>query len=290
LLCYTDVSKELKGVEALSPHGKYVFKGPIYSDYKKRINMDKNRFGYEWSQYPKIIPLYETQFKAWTSPIAENEWLNKSVLDAGCGTGRNSQWPLQYGAKEIVAFDIDPRTVDVARRNLSRFSNCEIIQKSIYDLTWENKFDISFSIGVIHHLDNPKKAVKNLVRAVKPGGKILIWVYGKEGHSRLKATLNWIRKCTCRIPLPILNLIVYPFSLLWWSYMRFLPHKHPYLKQFRRAHVWHVHSILFDQLLPDIVNYWTRDEAIDLFSNLDIKDIQTEWINKGSWTVCATKV
>lgn len=59
-----------------------------------------DRFGYEWSVYNKILPIYEEQFKRWSVLIPESEWAGKSFLDVGCGTGRNSIWPIKYGAKK----------------------------------------------------------------------------------------------------------------------------------------------------------------------------------------------
>ncbi|MDT7908013.1 MAG: class I SAM-dependent methyltransferase [Candidatus Calescibacterium sp.] len=104
------------------------------------------RFGYEWSKYGGIIPEYEIQFLRWVYPLKKEDFRGKEVLDAGCGTGRNSYWPLVYGAKRVVAFDYDERIVEVARRNLSQFKNAEVLLKSIYEIDFENEFDIVFSI------------------------------------------------------------------------------------------------------------------------------------------------
>ncbi len=251
--------------------------------------MGVNRFGYEWSRYRRIIPEYEGQFAAWTVPISKEEWKGKAVLDAGCGTGRNSLWPLKYGASRVMAFDVDPRTVAVARTNLAEHEHCEVTEASIYDLPWKDEFDVTFSIGVIHHLEDPRKAVANLVAATKPGGTVLIWVYGWEGHTGMKRAINAIRKVTCKFPLGLLSALVWPFSLVWWVYTRIGPHNHPYLAQFRSSPLWHLHSILFDQLLPPIANYWRKEEAMALFDGLEIEDLQAEWINKGSWTVWGKK-
>ena len=57
--------------------------------------------------------------------------------------------------------------------------------QSIYDIPEENRFDIAFSIGVIHHLAEPEAALRQLTRAVKPGGYVLIWVCGRENMSWL---------------------------------------------------------------------------------------------------------
>lgn len=253
------------------------------------VDMAKNRFGYQWSRYPQIIPLYEHQFQAWTHPVQKSEWKGKTVLDAGCGIGRNSYWPIQYGVKHVVAFDEDPRTVAVAKHNLAPFVNCTVEACSIYETPWTDEFDLVMSIGVIHHLADPKKAVRNLVHAARPGGQILVWVYGKEGFTTLKAVINTVRRVTSKLPHACLTALVYPFSFLWWVYMRSMPHRHPYMKQLQSATLWHLHSILFDQLVPEIANYWSKEEALSLFEGLEVEECRAFWVNHGSWTILATK-
>jgi SAM-dependent methyltransferase len=248
-----------------------------------------NRFGFEWSKYPQIIPLYEKQFLGWVAPLRPDDFRGKRVLDGGCGTGRNSWWPLQYGAAQVTAFDVDPRTVAVAAKNLANVPNATVLERSIYDIEFSNEFDIAFSIGVIHHLADPRRAVARLVEAVRPGGTVLIWVYGKEGYAWAKNFINVLRKVTSRMPLGLLRWMTYPFSLLFYLYIKCLPHRHPYLKLLRPASFWHLHSIVFDQLLPEIANYWTAEDAKALFDGLPVEDVMAYDCNAGSWTVIARK-
>ncbi len=248
-----------------------------------------NRFGFEWSTYDQIIPLYEKQFWAWVHPLQPADFAGKRVLDAGCGTGRNSLWPLQSGAAHVTAFDVDPRTTAVARKNLANQPRATVLEHSIYEIPFENEFDISMSIGVIHHLTDPRRAVAQLVKATKPGGTVLIWVYGQEGHATLKKTINAVRKMTSRMPLGLLNILVRPFSFLWWCFMRLAPSSDPYVRLLRKAPFWHIHSILFDQLLPETACYWSREEAISLFKDLPIGKVEAFFCNKCSWTVLTRK-
>ncbi len=247
------------------------------------------RFGYEWKKYGKIIPKYELQFLKWVYPLKKEDFAGKKVLDAGCGIGRNSYWPLVYGAKEVIAFDYDKRTVEVAKKNLAGFKNSEVKFQSIYDLELKNKFDISFSIGVIHHLENPRLAVKKLVDAAKKGGMVLIWVYGYEGNEWIVHYINPIRKITSKLPLFITNVLSYLFSIPLYLYVQFIPQKKSYLKQLSTFKFWHLHSIVFDQLIPKIANYWRKEEAIALFEGQRLKDIRAYRVNENSWTVIGRK-
>ena len=163
------------------------------SNFETGKSGSTERFGYEWDTYASIIPEYEEQFLKWTG-MQKKEFKGKKILDAGCGTGRNSYWPLTYGAKTITAFDYDPRTVDVAKKNLSSFKNAQVRWGSIYNIPEKGVFDLAFSIGVVHHLADPRKAIAELAKATKKGGKVLIWVYGYEGNEWIVKFINPLRR------------------------------------------------------------------------------------------------
>ena len=74
------------------------------------------RFGYEWNEYAEMRPEYEEQFRRWTVHLAPDDWRGKTFLDVGCGMGRNSYWPMRYGAAGGKAIDVDQRSLGSARR------------------------------------------------------------------------------------------------------------------------------------------------------------------------------
>jgi 2-polyprenyl-3-methyl-5-hydroxy-6-metoxy-1,4-benzoquinol methylase len=165
-------------------------------------NGTQHQFGYEWNIYRDILPIHQEQFCRWIAPVQLEFFQGKTFLDAGCGIGRNSYWPLQAGAKSGYAFDYDSRTVAVAKPNLSQFPHATVALQSIYEIEFENEFDIVFCIGVLHHLAEPRRAIENLVRAVKPGGIVIFWVYAYEGNERYLKWGNPVRLAiTSRLPL-----------------------------------------------------------------------------------------
>jgi len=248
-----------------------------------------DRFGYEWSNYTEIIPEYEGQFLKWVSPLTKEDFKGKSVLDGGCGIGRNSYWPLTYGASSVTAFDFDTRTVEVARKNLSTYPNAKVEYNSLYEINFDKQFDIAFSIGVIHHLEFPRRAVENLVRAVKPGGRVLIWVYGYETNEWIVRYINPIRRVTSKLPIWVTHLLSNLFTVPLYLYVKLIPQRHAYMKQISKFKFWHTRSIVFDQLLPKIANYWKREEALALFDGLAVSDLAAYQVNENSWTVVGTK-
>lgn len=249
------------------------------------------RFGYEWDTYSFMDENYEKQFKNWTSPLSEKDFEGKIILDAGCGMGRNSYWPLKWGAKEVVSFDLDERSVKRTKETLEEFKNSEVLLKNIYKINWKDKFDIVFSIGVIHHLKEPKMALGNMVEALKKGGTLLVWVYSYEGNEWIPKYINPIReKITSKLPVGLVHFLSYFCSLPLWVFVKIFRGSTGYLKQLSTFDFWHIHSIVFDQLIPDVANYWTRKDVEELFSGLDLEDISIKMPPNGSgWTIIARK-
>lgn len=249
-----------------------------------------DRFGYEWARYDKMRPEYEAQFRGWTIHLRPADWQGKYFLDVGCGTGRNSYWPMTYGAGGGKAIDVDDQSLAVARRNLVSFPTVSVEARSAYEIKESDVFDIVFSIGVLHHLEYPERALSEMVRAAKPGGKILIWVYGRENNEWIVRFLNPLRKALfSRLPIGFVHhLSLYPAVLLWLG-LRMGFGRIAYFKLLRKLRFVHLRSIVFDQMLPKIALYWPRGTVEALLGEQGLSDIKLAWVNEVSWSAIGTK-
>jgi SAM-dependent methyltransferase len=249
------------------------------------------RFGYEWHTYAAILPEYEEQFRRWLPFFAPDDWRGKRFLDVGCGMGRNSVWPIRYGAASGIAVDIDERSLAAARRNLESYSNMEVCKYSAYQLPWCDDFDIAFSIGVIHHLEFPERALDAMVRSTRPNGYVAIWVYGRENNGWLLWLLNPTRKILfSRLPIGLVHLIsIFPAAVLWVA-LRTSLNRTAYFRLLRSFSFQHLRSIVFDQMLPRIANYWSKSEVESLMRDSGLKDIELIWVNEMSWAARGRKV
>lgn len=249
-----------------------------------------DRFGFSWDTYSELLPEHEKQFRLWTTPLQRSDWQGKSFLDAGCGMGRNSYWPLSDGAARCVAIDMDERTLARARHTLSPFPHAEVRRQSIYEIEEENAFDIAFSIGVIHHLADPLAAVARLVRAVRPGGEVLVWLYGREGNGWIVWLFNPFRKLVfSRAPLPVTHACSWGLAAILWLALRPNIGLSPYLRQIRSFSFRHLRAIVFDHMIPRIALYYRRAEAIALLEAAGLTEVRANWTNKMSWTVIGKK-
>ncbi len=248
----------------------------------------EERFGYEWSTYRALDANYERQFIGWLGPITREFIRGKRILDAGCGMGRNAYWCLRWGAAEVVALDNDPRTAAAARDTLCEFQNATVRLQNIYDIVYRDEFDLVFCIGVIHHLAEPARTIANLVRALRPGGTLLVWVYGREGNEALLRILDPVRKrFTSRLPPRLLDSLTYLVSVPFWLILNIVRPRGVYYDLLRQFRFKHVHSIIFDQLLPTIATYYTREAAQELLRGLS--DVRIVSVNGRSWTVTGSK-
>ncbi len=249
-----------------------------------------DRFGYSWDTYGEILPAHETQFLRWTAALTADDWRGKHFLDAGCGIGRNSYWPLTYGAAGCLSVDIDERTLAKARENLAEFPQARVVKQSIYELDYSDQFDIAFSIGVIHHLSDPLAAVCRLKTAVKPGGLVLTWLYGRENNGRIVWMFDPLRRAIfSRVPLRFVHALSLPLTAALWAWLRILPLERSYLRLIRSFSFRHLRAIVFDQMIPRITRYYRHDEAIALFQSAGLTDVQAHWTNENSWSVTGTK-
>ena len=249
------------------------------------------RFGYAWNIASKITKINEIQFLKWTKVIKNKDfWSGKKILDAGCGIGRNTYWPMSYGAKSAVSFDMDDRTLNAAKDNLKKYKKASIKKLSIYDIPYKNEFDISFSIGVVHHLEFPEKAIEKLVQATKPGGNVLVWLYGYENMAVYVHVLNPIRKILfSKAPLPIVRFLSYIPTFLLYVYIHLGITKLEYFKLLKKLSFIQIQQIIFDQMLPKTAKYYKKHEALKLLNHKELYEHKIEWVNQCSWSVMATK-
>ena len=249
-----------------------------------------DRFGYEWNEYSELRPEYEEQFRRWTALIPVEAWRGKRFLDVGCGMGRNSHWPMTYGAAGGAAIDVDDRSLAAARRTLAAWPAVEVRKASAYEIGFENAFDIAFSIGVIHHLAEPGRALSQMVKAAKPGGQVMMWVYGYENNEWIVRYFDPLRKfCFARLPIGVTHFLSTILTAILWLALRLGIGRIEYFKLIRTFTFRHLRSIVFDQMLPRIAHYWRRDEVEGLMRQAGLTEIRVEAVNNMSWSAVGVR-
>jgi ubiquinone/menaquinone biosynthesis C-methylase UbiE len=97
-------------------------------------------------------------------------------LEIGCGVGVGAQVIAeQFGAKKVIATDIDPKQIGSAKNNLiSEFK--DKIEFKVEDAMAldepDEAFDAVFSFGALHHMEDWRKTVEEISRVLKHGGEL----------------------------------------------------------------------------------------------------------------------
>lgn len=185
---------------------------PAHGEVDERRVATAQSFGYEWTHFPEMRREWEQNFWDYFAPHSSDSFRGRRVLDAGCGSGRHAFYAARLGA-DVWAVDVGA-AVEVARRNNAN-QGIEVIQADLYHLPFApESFDFIYSIGVLHHLPEPEAAFHNLLRYLKPGGRIHIYLYWKPENQPLKQALlrsvNAMRRITTRLPHRLLYGLSYP--------------------------------------------------------------------------------
>ncbi len=89
------------------------------------------------------------------------------ILDAGCGSGRDTRFFTLQGFK-VMAFDSSPEMVELA----STYTGQDVLLLSFNDIDFKNKFDGIWACASLIHVSKSKlpAALNKLAAALKPGG------------------------------------------------------------------------------------------------------------------------
>lgn len=111
-----------------------------------------------------------------------------TVLEIGCGRGVGTEIIFeQFGAKEVHAFDLDPGMVKLARRRLAAYSSNRL-SLNVGDATAieadDLSFDAVFDFGIIHHVPDWQRALAEVARVLRPGGRFFFEEVTKQALDR----------------------------------------------------------------------------------------------------------
>jgi SAM-dependent methyltransferase len=158
----------------------------------------------------------------------------------------------------------------------------------------QSNLDYVFSIGVLHHIQEPAPVVQAAFEALRPGGRFFVWVYGKEGNEIYLAFLRPIRILTKRLPHSLLSALV---ESIYWPLMLYtkLCRIFPLslggylLSVFDKMPPDKRRLIIYDQLNPSYAKYYTGFEAERLLLDGKFKDVFVHHRHGYSWSMIGTK-
>ncbi len=115
--------------------------------------------------------------------------LDGSVLEIGTGKGRFLV-KLARHARKVTTVDVSPEEQKCARLNARHAGVERKIKFVIQDaarLPWPDKsFDAAVTLNAIHHIRHFRTVLKEMLRVVKPGGKIVLADFRPRGFQILE--------------------------------------------------------------------------------------------------------
>ncbi|WP_225728282.1 MULTISPECIES: class I SAM-dependent methyltransferase [unclassified Nocardia] len=131
-----------------------------------------------WGDPP--VPFVESAIDIFAADSA------RTVLDLPCGDGRNIL-PLASKFEMVVGADSAGNALDITARRAkaAEFDNILLLRSDIYDTGFEDAmFDGIFCCDVLGHLQEPEKAVRELLRICRPGRRVMANIFALEDSTR----------------------------------------------------------------------------------------------------------
>jgi ubiquinone/menaquinone biosynthesis C-methylase UbiE len=104
------------------------------------------------------------------------------VVNVACGTGKFERIILAENPnQQIVSIDISEKMLAIAQRKLQAYPNVSFSLSSAAALPCTNgSFDVIVSASSFHYFDDPRAALAEMKRVLKPDGKVIILDWCKD--------------------------------------------------------------------------------------------------------------
>src|SRR5271154_771228 len=113
------------------------------------------------------------------------KWRGKKVLEIGCGIGTDTINFARAGA-QVTTVDLSDKSMELARKRAAVFGVEDRIDfrpgnaEQLSTFVPEQKFDLIYSFGVIHHTPHPEAVMEELRKYAHPGTTLKIMVYHRR--------------------------------------------------------------------------------------------------------------
>lgn len=247
-------------------------------------------FGYEWQEFSEMLPDYEANFRWYFERFDPEQFKDLRVLDAGCGTGRHTFHMARSGAREVIAMDFS-QAIEVAAHNNQDNPNTHFVQADIYHPPFPpDSFDFVYSLGVLHHLPDPEKGFRTLLKFLRADGFMNVYLYWNleteaAWRRALLQAVTEARRITTRLPhkllQPISWLAAAAFQLAFVLPSRALDNFTPTRSLADRVPLGHyrkysfrvLYTDQFDRFSAPLENRYGRAEVAAWFERAGLRDV-----------------
>ena len=227
-------------------------------------------FASSWNNLPSGSVYTQEQVIDWFEPLSPEDFRGARVLELGCGNASLMVHVLRWSPAWLDGIDLGAAVVS-AENNLAASGHANwSLRKEDLTTFASNGYDIVYSIGVLHHLADPRRGFDSVLRNTRAGGRFHCWVYAREGNAIVILVVEPIRRLAARLPwwltkYGIATPLVFPYflyarllaALPRWPVLRSLPLYEYSLWIAKREFAFFRH-VAFDQLVSPRTVYLDR--------------------------------
>lgn len=187
-------------------------------------------FGREWRRFDQDAVADAELLRLFHEYFAVFPWdslpQHATGFDAGCGSGR---WAALVAPRVGYLYCVDA-SVDalaVAQRKLAGQANTSFYEASLDAMPLaDGSMDFGYSLGVLHHLPDPRAGLAACVRKLKPGAPMLVYIYYAFDNRPAWFRLLWrasdyLRRTVSKAPFRLKSAIAELFAaLVYWPLAR----------------------------------------------------------------------
>lgn len=128
------------------------------------------------------------------------DFIDKDVLDLGCGFGLHCRYAIENEAKSVIGIDLSEKMLEKARE-INNMEGIEYVRKALEDVEYPaEKFEVILSSLTFHYIESFDLITEKIYKWLKPKGHFVFsvehpvftaegtqdWAYGTDGEK-----LHW---------------------------------------------------------------------------------------------------
>lgn len=248
-------------------------------------------FGRQWSHFDQSSLSPDDARELFDAYFSVFPWdrlpPDATGFDFGCGTGR---WARHVAPRVGTLHCIDAArdALEVARRNLAAFSNCEFHVATPDTIPLDDaSADFGYSLGVLHHIPDTFQAMRMCVAKLRSGAPFLVYLYYRFDNQPAWFVALWrvsdaVRWVVSRLPYAlrygISQLIA---ALVYWPASRLariaeklgFPMRPFPLSQYRDRSFYVMRTDAFDRFCTRLEQRFTRADITSMMERAGLHDV-----------------
>jgi SAM-dependent methyltransferase len=211
-------SSEIRVERVIEKSGDRILAGTLVSESGRRYQIREGVpvFVEEGMQTPASVASFAYEWNEFGFLYARDGWVNdlvtplvggleffrdKIVVDAGAGSGAQSRWMAEAGAKLVLSLELSETIFDRHRQSIAGYKDVVFpIRCDIAFPPLRVQPDVVYCMNVIQHTKSPAKTFARLARLMGNETRFLFNIYTASEKSDRIRFIQAVRKVTRQLP------------------------------------------------------------------------------------------